>query len=80
MVAAKRRVVAGIVGGLMGLSMAGVAGAQEVPIREPLLGLCLRPVLGSGSLIDLPLVNIPGGSIPHQPIALVLGGQFDDCR
>lgn len=56
------------------------ATAQEVPIREPLLGLCLRPLLGSGSLIDLPLVNVPGGSIPHQPIALVLGGQFDDCR
>lgn len=76
-----KRAVAVAVGLLLAVGVALPAGAQEGPgAYAPVVGICLRPVLASGSLIDLPLVNVPGGSIPAQPIPLVLGGQFNDCR
>lgn len=74
-----RRVVAGIVGALAVLGLAAPAMA-EPGAYAPVAGICLRPLFGPGSLVDLPLVNIPGGYIPREPIKLVLGGDFTDCR
>lgn len=72
-----RRLVVGMV--TMGiLGIAAPAEAQEGPVREPIVGICLRPLIGK--VLNLPLIDIPDQPIPKEPIALTLGGQFDDCH
>lgn len=67
MVAAKRRVVAGIVGALMGLLVpAGMAVAQGPGEYAPVIGACIRKI-----------INLPGLDIPDQPIDVMIGGQID---
>lgn len=67
-------------GGPVGLSLIAPAEAQDIPIREPLIGLCLRPVIGEGGILNLPLIDIPGKRIPNEPTQLSFGGQYNDCR
>lgn len=76
----RTKVVAGIVGALVSLGMAAPVFAQETPIREPLIGLCLRPLIGEGGILNLPLIDIPGKRIPNEPTQFSLGGQYNDCR
>lgn len=66
MVAAKRRVVAGIVGGLMGLVVALPAFAHG-----PALGVC----------IPQGFIHTPFGliQIPDHDMEIAVGGQFDHC-
>jgi hypothetical protein len=53
--------------------------AQE-PIREPVAGVCVRPLIGEGGLLNLPLVDIPGQRIPNQSLEFTVGGQYRDCK
>lgn len=75
----KRRIVAGIVGALGLLGGAAPAVAQE-PVREPLIGLCLRPLIGEGGILNLPLVDIPGKRIPNESLEATIGGQYRECK
>lgn len=70
--------VATFVLGAGGLAVAPAAEAQE--LREPLLGICVRPLIGEGGLINLPLVDIPGKRIPNESLELTIGGQYRECH
>lgn len=79
MVAATRRVVAGIVGALVAPLLAVAAQAQE-PVREPVVGACIRPLVGEGGVLNLPGIDLPGKRIPNDSIELTIGGQYRDCK
>jgi hypothetical protein len=66
-----------LVAGSWGL--AGPAQAQE-PIREPIAGVCVRPLIGEGGILNLPLIDIPGQRIPNQSLELTVGGQYRECK
>jgi hypothetical protein len=77
--AVKRKFVAGFVGVVAGIVAPLPVQAQE-PIREPIAGICVRPLIGEGGLINLPLVDIPGQRIPRESLELTLGGQYRECH
>jgi hypothetical protein len=53
--------------------------AQE-PIREPVAGACIRPLVGEGGVLNLPLLDIPGKRLPNDSIEVTIGGQYRDCK
>lgn len=63
--------------GIGSVASARPAVAQE-PVREPLMGICLRPLLGK--ILNLPLIDVPDQPIPKEPIELMLGGNDPKCR
>lgn len=70
-----------------GLSMALGAGSVAVAapavaqdIREPIAGICVRPLIGEGGLVNLPLIDIPGQRIPRESLELTVGGQYRECH
>lgn len=81
-----RKVIAGFVGVLMTGGLASAAQAQEPihvaqePIREPVAGACIRPIVGEGGLVNLPGIDLPGKRIPNDSIELTIGGQYRDCK
>jgi hypothetical protein len=74
----RRALVTGVLCGALGAVSVAPAVAQDEPIREPLVGVCLRPLIGK--ILNLPLIDIPDQPIPKEPIALTLGGQYKDCH
>jgi hypothetical protein len=63
----RKRVVAAIVGALVGPLLAGVAGAQTVEEERSIGVLCI------GRLLDLPFIDVPEET---QMIAIVVTDDF----
>lgn len=65
-------VVAGL---LVALGASGVAVAGG-----PAFGICVRPLIGEGGILNLPLVDIPGKRIPNDSLEVTFGGEYSDCK
>lgn len=81
-----RRLLAGLFAsgalfaGLVVGAPAAYAQEDPQPIREPMVGACIRPVIGEGGVLNLPGIDIPGKRIPNDSIELTIGGQYRDCK